>query len=66
MRGHETARMNLPADEPEASATRYAEVIAHSIRPEREDVIIVAHSASGLFLPLVAEKRQVRRLVFWL
>jgi len=63
-RGHETVRMNLPANEAEASATRYAEVIAHSIPPEREDVIIVAHSASGLFLPLVPGKRRVQRLVF--
>lgn len=29
-----------------------------------DDAIVVAHSASGLFLPLVAEKRRVHRLVF--
>ena len=63
-RGHETVRMNLPTSEPEASATRYAEVIAESLPAEREDVIVVAHSASGLFLPLVAVERRVRRLVF--
>src|SRR6266404_9236785 len=63
-RGHEAVRMNLPTDEPEASATRYADVIAQAIPADRDDTIVVAHSASGLFLPLVPEKRRVRRLVF--
>jgi hypothetical protein len=30
-RGHEVARMNLPGDTPEASATRYADLIAQSM-----------------------------------
>ncbi len=53
----------LPADEPDASATRYAEVIAASI-PEGGEPIVVAHSAAGWFLPLVASRRRVRRMVF--
>jgi pimeloyl-ACP methyl ester carboxylesterase len=56
--------MNLPTNEPEASATRYADVIAAAIPADRDDVVVVAHSASGLFLPLVPERRRVRRLVF--
>jgi pimeloyl-ACP methyl ester carboxylesterase len=63
-RGHDIVRMNLPTNEPEASATRYAEVIAGSIPLDCDDAIIVAHSASGLFLPLVPQSRLVRRLVF--
>ncbi len=62
-RGNEVVRMNLPTDEPEASASRYADVIAEAIPPDRDDAIVVAHSASGLFLPLVPERRAVRRLV---
>lgn len=62
--GHEIVRMNLPTDEPASSATRYADVIAAAIPPLRHDAIVVAHSASGLFLPLVPQKRRVRRLVF--
>jgi pimeloyl-ACP methyl ester carboxylesterase len=61
--GHEVVRMNLPTDEPDASATRYAEVIAQAI-PSDRDAIVVAHSASGLFLPLVPARRRVQRLVF--
>jgi pimeloyl-ACP methyl ester carboxylesterase len=62
--GHDAVRMNLPTNEPDGSATRYADVIAEAIPPHREDAIVVAHSASGLFLPLVPQKRRVRRLVF--
>jgi pimeloyl-ACP methyl ester carboxylesterase len=63
-RGHEAVRMSLPTNEPEASATRYADVIAKTIPDGRDDTVVVAHSASGLFLPLVSQKRRVRRLVF--
>lgn len=62
--GHDTVRMNLPTNEPEASATRYADVIAEAIPADRGDTVVVAHSASGLFLPLVPGKRRIRRLVF--
>lgn len=63
-RGHEVVRMNLPTNQPQASATRYAGVIAEAIPRDRDDAVVVAHSTSGLFLPLVPEKRCVRRLVF--
>lgn len=63
-RGHDVVRMNLPTNEPEASATRYAEVIGAAIPADRDDAIVVAHSASGLFLPLVPAHRRVNRLVF--
>jgi pimeloyl-ACP methyl ester carboxylesterase len=62
--GHEAVRMNLPDNEPDAGATRYAEVIADCIPPHRSDAIVVAHSASGLFLPFVLNYREVGRLVF--
>jgi len=63
-RGHQAACVNLPNDEPEASATRYAEAIAEAIRDSAEPPIIVAHSASGLYLPIVATLRPVSRVVF--
>lgn len=62
--GHETVLADLPVDQPEASATVYAQAIATAIPKGRDDSIVVAHSASGLFLPLVPELRQVHRLVF--
>jgi hypothetical protein len=63
-RGHDVVRMNLPTNEPAASATRYANAIAAVIPADRGDAVVVAHSASGLFLPLVPGNRRVQRLVF--
>jgi hypothetical protein len=58
--GHETILVDLPTDQPGASATVYADHIADSIT--NDSAIVVAHSASGLFLPLV--KHRVARIVF--
>lgn len=63
-RGYDVVRPQLPTNEPDASATLYGDVIAATIPEDRGDVIVVAHSASGLFLPLVSERRMVRRMVF--
>jgi pimeloyl-ACP methyl ester carboxylesterase len=60
--GHETILVDLPIDQPDASATVYANRIADSIASD--DAIVVAHSASGLFLPLVPAKHPVARIVF--
>lgn len=61
--GHEAIRVDLPND-PAVSATRYVDLIAEAIPADLEDVVVVAHSASGLFLPLVPSRRPARRLVF--
>jgi hypothetical protein len=61
--GHEVGRIELPND-PAASATQYADLIGEAIPADREDVCVVAHSASGLFLPLLPSRRPVHRLVF--
>jgi pimeloyl-ACP methyl ester carboxylesterase len=53
----------LPADEPDSGAERYAEVIAASI-PQHQEAMVVAHSASGWFLPLLAPRRKLARMVF--
>lgn len=63
-RGHQTARTTLPTDEPEAGTERYAAIILKSIPDNAEDLLVVGHSASGYFLPLVAARHRVRRIVF--
>lgn len=63
-RGHDTICVDLPTNEPEASATRYAQHIAESLAHTGAPAIVVAHSASGLFLPLVPSYHPVSRLVF--
>jgi pimeloyl-ACP methyl ester carboxylesterase len=62
-RGHRTITPSLPVDESAASGTRYAEVIAQALG-EADDVVLVGHSASGMFIPLVPSLRPVRRLVY--
>ena len=63
-RGHETLCADLPTHEPEASATRYAKVIANALACESERAIVVAHSASGMFLPLVPQYCDIDLMVF--
>jgi pimeloyl-ACP methyl ester carboxylesterase len=63
-RGHQAVCPDLPADEPDAPAIRYAEVIAQALRDSAGPPVIVGHSASGLFLPIVATLCRVSRLVF--
>jgi pimeloyl-ACP methyl ester carboxylesterase len=53
----------LPADDPDASSAVYAGAILSSM-PEGEPPIVVAHSATGWFLPMVAARRHVRRMIF--
>jgi len=61
--GHTVVTPELPTDEPGASTTRYADLIAASVSPN-ESPIVVAHSAAGWFLPIVAARRRVCRMVF--
>ena len=56
--------MNLPTDESEASGARYAQVIAEAVRNSTEAPIVVTHSVSGVFLPLLPAYCSVSRMVF--
>jgi pimeloyl-ACP methyl ester carboxylesterase len=62
--GHQTITPSLPVDEPSASGIMYAEVIAQALEDAGDDVVLVGHSASGMFIPLVPSLRPVRRLVY--
>lgn len=66
-RGHTVLTVDLPLDEPAASATRHADVVLQTLdltTYRNDDVVVVAHSASGMFLPLVASRRPVGHMVF--
>jgi pimeloyl-ACP methyl ester carboxylesterase len=62
--GHRTIAPTLSADKPDASAAEYADEVLESLPGDATDVVVVAHSASGLFLPLVAARRRVRQIIF--
>jgi pimeloyl-ACP methyl ester carboxylesterase len=62
-RGCRVTTVDLPISDPAAGAAAYADVVEAAIRGIA-DPLLVGHSMGGLVLPLVAERRPVRRLVF--
>ena len=62
-RGHDCICVDLPTDEPDAGATRYAAAIGAALAGVNKPTV-VAHSASGIFLPLVPDYAPVDRLVY--
>lgn len=62
--GHQIITPSLPVDEPAASGTRYAEAIVQALEDASDDVVLVGHSASGMFIPLVPSLRPIRQLVY--
>ena len=63
-RGHRTMTVDLPTDARDASTTYYADIIIQALEGASDEVILVGHSASGMFIPLVAQARPLSRLVF--
>src|ERR1700687_90389 len=51
--GHSTSAVDLPCEDPEAGAERYAGVVAQAI-PEGAGVVLVGHSWGGLTIPVAA------------
>jgi pimeloyl-ACP methyl ester carboxylesterase len=66
--GHTVVAPDLPIDDDGADASSWAKTavvaIDSCIGPDDPDVVVVAHSISGLCLPLIAECRTVSRMVF--
>lgn len=63
-RGHHSLCVDLPTNEPEAGSERYAQVIAETLAGQQSKAVVVAHSASGMFLPLVPGCCSVAHMVF--
>src|ERR1700682_3319508 len=52
--GHSTSAADLPCEDPEAGAERYADEVVHSMPKTAEGVVLVGHSLAGLTIPVVA------------
>jgi hypothetical protein len=69
-RGHRALLVELPADRPELTGTDYARLVAEQLDAglaedgTPSEPVVVAHSASGLLLPLVPSLRPVAHLVY--
>ena len=61
--GHRAITMDLPISTPGLGAADYAHAVVDALEGTDEPAI-VGHSMSGLIIPLVAQRRPVRRLVF--
>jgi pimeloyl-ACP methyl ester carboxylesterase len=61
--GHSTLAVDLPSDDPAATFSDYAQVVL-DVLPDRDDVVLVAHSSGGLTIPIVAASRPVAEMVF--
>ena len=61
--GHEAIAVDLPGDDPAAGLPEYAGLVAGAIGG-RDNVVLVAMSLGGFTAPMVAERVQVRSLVF--
>lgn len=63
-RGHQAIAVDLPAEDITAGAKDYAGVVVGSLSGVDDQVVVVGHSLGGLTIPLVAEARPVKRLIF--
>jgi pimeloyl-ACP methyl ester carboxylesterase len=61
-RGHEAIAVRLPADDPTAGWSEYAQAVVDAIG-DRGDVIVVAASMGGFTAPIVCTRRPVDLLV---
>jgi pimeloyl-ACP methyl ester carboxylesterase len=62
--GHKTIAMDLPIEDASASLSQFADVVLQALPKTDDDIVLVGHSMAGTVIPLVAQARQVRQLVF--
>ncbi|HUH67895.1 MAG TPA: alpha/beta hydrolase [Mycobacterium sp.] len=62
--GHDVVAMDLPCDDAAADFGTYADVVCAALGECDGDVILVGHSMGGHTIPLVADRRPVRHMVY--
>jgi pimeloyl-ACP methyl ester carboxylesterase len=62
-RGHGAVAVDLPCDDPRAGAEAYAGVVLDALA-DADDVVLVGHSLGGLTIPVVAQERRIRAMVY--
>jgi pimeloyl-ACP methyl ester carboxylesterase len=62
--GHDVVAVDLPIDDPTASCDTFADVACSSLDGYGDDVVLVGHSFGGTVIPLVADRKPVRHLVY--
>jgi pimeloyl-ACP methyl ester carboxylesterase len=62
--GHQSIAPDLPIEDDNAGATEYASAVLDAVSSVPEPIVVVGHSLGGLVVPLVAEARPTRRMIF--
>src|ERR1700730_16180869 len=62
--GHTTSAADLPCEDPEAGAERYADEVLHSIPKTSDGVVLVGHSLAGLTVPIVAGRTRTVMTIY--
>jgi pimeloyl-ACP methyl ester carboxylesterase len=62
--GHAAIAIDLPCEEPAAGCRAYSDVVLARTAGAGDDLVLVGHSLGGLTIPLVADRRPLRKLVF--
>jgi alpha/beta hydrolase family protein len=62
--GHSTSAANLPCEDPEAGAERYADEVVHSVPKTADGVVLVGHSLAGLTIPVVAGRTRTVKTIY--
>lgn len=62
--GHATTAVDLPCEDPDAGAERYADEVLHSIPKTSDGVVLVGHSLAGLTIPIVAGRTRTVMTVY--
>jgi pimeloyl-ACP methyl ester carboxylesterase len=56
--------MDLPCEDPDAGAERYADEVLASVPKRTEDVVLVGHSLAGLTIPIVAGRTRTVMAIY--
>lgn len=62
--GHATTAVDLPCEDPEAGAERYADEVLNSIPKTSDGVVLVGHSLAGLTIPIVAARTRTVMTIY--
>jgi len=62
--GHATSAADLPCEDPEAGAERYADEVVHAMPKTADGVVLVGHSLAGLTIPIVAGRVRTAMSVY--
>lgn len=62
--GHAATAVDLPCEDPDAGAERYADEVMAAIPKRAQRVVLVGHSLGGLTLPIVASRTHTAMTIY--